>query len=378
MRTYLRVSHVSIRAVVYQPELSAPNTHCLELNKVCPIRRVYHLNASQLSSTMALRKSFPNTLPGMNLITPDNRVIGHSEVQGVLEHVLLPMGFAHEYDQEYDQLYGSATSSSLPVCYSKFLPLEFVYASESITDVLGFEQHHVLQRGITDLVDDYEQEDVARALNTIVRENKAASLLYLHLLHAQQQRFIVCQMTISVAGNVIVGSICQAALDAIGSTARDQSAEELIVAVNESVSYPGISVCHCPRTGLGLDIDDLWAAAEVPCNRLDWNSLSKDCAPIRPILNNESCVERRGGLFRYVAPQDEASNFITRLKQSGIEANAPTNVGFVYHTFNLCVAGRDSQASGAQAPPNGANEIRVSAVGSASSDGLTLVLKLEP
>ncbi|KAF8758820.1 PAS fold [Rhizoctonia solani] len=269
--------------------------------------------------------------------------------------------------------------------------LEFVYASESITDVLGFEQHHVLQRGITDLVDDYEQEDVARALNTIVRENKAASLLYLHLLHAQQQRFIVCQMTISVAGNVIVGSICQAALDAIGSTARDQSAEELIVAVNESVSYPGISVCHCPRTGLGLDIDDLWAAAEVPCNRwtgtrfprtaLLLDRFSADCiithCTNNAILDNESCVERRGGLFRYVAPQDEASNFITRLKQSGIEANAPTNVGFVYHTFNLCVAGRDSQASCA-GPPNGANEIRVSAVGSASSDGLTLVLKLEP
>ncbi|GAB1517337.1 hypothetical protein RhiTH_000383 [Rhizoctonia solani] len=250
--------------------------------------------------------------------------------------------------------------------------LEFVYASESITDVLGFEQHHVLQRGITDLVDDYEQEDVARALNTIVRENKAASLLYLHLLHAQQQRFIVCQMTISVAGNVIVGSICQAALDAIGSTARDQSAEELIVAVNESVSYPGISRYHA--TG--------WTGTRFPRTALLLDRFSADCiithCTNNAILDNESCVERRGGLFRYVAPQDEASNFITRLKQSGIEANAPTNVGFVYHTFNLCVAGRDSQASGAQAPPNGANEIRVSAVGSASSDGLTLVLKLEP
>ncbi|KAF8744736.1 PAS fold, partial [Rhizoctonia solani] len=250
--------------------------------------------------------------------------------------------------------------------------LEFVYASESITDVLGFEQHHVLQRGITDLVDDYEQEDVARALNTIVRENKAASLLYLHLLHAQQQRFIVCQMTISVAGNVIVGSICQAALDAIGSTARDQSAEELIVAVNESVSYPGISRYHA--TG--------WTGTRFPRTALLLDRFSADCiithCTNNAILDNESCVERRGGLFRYVAPQDEASNFITRLKQSGIEANAPTNAGFVYHTFNLCVAGRDSQASGAQAPPNGANEIRVSAVGSASSDGLTLVLKLEP
>ncbi|CAE6347818.1 unnamed protein product [Rhizoctonia solani] len=254
--------------------------------------------------------------------------------------------------------------------------LNFAYASESVTDVLGFEQHDLLQRRITDLVDDQEQEDVVRALNSTTRENKAATLLYLHLLHAQQRRFVVCQMTISVAGNVMVGSICQATLDTIGKTARDQSAEEIIVAVSESANYPGMVRYRAAS----------WTGTGFPRTALLLDRFSADCTITHctnnMILDNESCVERRGGLFGYVAAQDEASvrTFITRLKQSGIEANSPTNVGFVYHTFTLCVAGRDLRVSprSAQTPSNGANEVRVSAVGSASSDGLILVLKLEP
>ncbi|CEL52116.1 hypothetical protein RSOLAG1IB_00653 [Rhizoctonia solani AG-1 IB] len=254
--------------------------------------------------------------------------------------------------------------------------LTFAYTSESVTDVLGFEQHDLLRRRIIELVDDSEQEDVVRALNSISRESKAATLLYLHLLHAQQRRFVFCQMTISVAGNVIVGSICQASPDAIGRTVRDQSAEEVYVAMSESPRYPGIVNYRTVN----------WTGTQLPKTALLLDRFSADCTITHctnnAILDNEACVHRRGGLFGYVAAQDEASvrSFITRLKQSGIEANAPTNLGFVYQTFNLCVDGRDLRASprSAQTSSNGANEVRVSAVGSASSDGLILVIKLEP
>ncbi|KDN51605.1 hypothetical protein RSAG8_00150, partial [Rhizoctonia solani AG-8 WAC10335] len=247
----------------------------------------------------------------------------------------------------------------------------FVYVSGSVTDVLGFEEHQILQLRMADLLPDGEQELVSNALSAAVRENKAAILIYAQLLHSQQREFVVCQISISVAGNVIVGSIRQASLDAIGRTVRDQSAEEVIVAATELTEHPGM-VGYPAFNWTGTR----FARTALLLERFSTDSTITHCTS-NAILDNEACVHQ--SFFRYVAPQDEASvrSFITSLKRSGLQANAATNVGFVYHTFALCVAGRDLRASSAQVSLNGTNEVRVSAVGSASSDGFILVLKRE-
>ncbi|CAE6427283.1 unnamed protein product [Rhizoctonia solani] len=214
----------------------------------------------------------------------------------------------------------------------------FVYVSGSVTDVLGFEEQQILQFKMTDLLPDEEQEPVDNVLSAAIRENKAAISVYAQLLHSIRGVFVVCQMSISVAGNVIVGSISQASLDTIGNTVRDQSAEEVIVAATELTDHPGM---------MGYPALN-WTGTQFARTVLLLDRFSTDC-PIthctnNAILDNETCVYQ--GFFRYVAPQDEASvrSFIASLRRAGLEANGSTN-GFVYHTFTLCVAGRDLRAS---------------------------------
>ncbi|CAE6519986.1 unnamed protein product [Rhizoctonia solani] len=247
---------------------------------------------------------------------------------------------------------------------------QFVYTSESVHEVLGFEQEQIQQLRLVDLLDDDEREDVIDSLTAAVGENKTASVLYLRLLHGQLgQGYVVCQMTVSVAGNVIVGSICRPEPATIGITARDQSAEEVIVATDyvdysNMTGYPAVNWTgtQSPRTALLLD-------------RFGLNATISHCTN-NAILNNETCVQE--SFFSYVAERDVVSSFLGRLRRpSGAGDNTPASVGFLYDAFTLCVTGRDSRASNARASSNGVDEVRVSVVGSASSDGLILVLKRE-
>ncbi|KAH7340571.1 hypothetical protein B0J17DRAFT_704983 [Rhizoctonia solani] len=250
---------------------------------------------------------------------------------------------------------------------------KFVYVSESVEEVLGFEDHQMIQLKMNDLVADEEQVYVDSVLRTAIRQNKAATVLYLQLLHRLEQKFVLCQMAFNNAGNVIVGHICQASPDAVGNSVRDHSAEEVIVAATEHVDHPGMR---------GFPAYN-WTGTRFPRTALLLDRFAADCTITHctnnAILNNETCVQQ--SFYRYVAARDEASvrSFVSNLKQTRIDANIPMNAGFVYHTFTLCVRGRDLPASprNAQVPSNGDDEVRVSVVGSASPDGIILVIKRE-
>lgn len=91
-------------------------------------------------------------------------------------------------------------------------------------------------------------------------------------------------------------------------------------------------------------------------------------------------------------------SFMSRLKRSGIGADAPASVGFEHVTFAMCIGGRDLMSSlvldifcvvflslialnsprSAHTPMNGSDEVQVSAVGSAASDGIILVVQRDP
>lgn len=253
--------------------------------------------------------------------------------------------------------------------------LEFVYVSESVTDVLGFNPQDLLHRSIGEFIHPDEKENALGRLRGIARDNKVASLVYLRLLH-REVRFEVCIMGNSVANNVIAGSISIAGMETTtGAAARNASAEE-VISVTELVPPPG------DRWGPSTAA---WIRSQLPRTAFLLDRFSVDC-PIThctngAILDPETCVHQQGGFFRYVAERDEAlfRTFITSLKRSGLEANDPTNIGFAYLTFTMCIAGRNLRSSprSAHTSTNGSDEVRVSAVGSASSDGLILVVKRE-
>ncbi|CUA73185.1 putative transcriptional regulatory protein C965,10 [Schizosaccharomyces pombe 972h-] [Rhizoctonia solani] len=226
-------------------------------------------------------------------------------------------------------------------------------------------QPRALGHKINELLAEGEAEFVIRTLRTAIGRNKAAVLLYLQFLEVRQGTYVPCRMVFSVAGNVIVGSVSLASLDTIGTTIHDQSAEEIIIAVTELTHHPG--VVGCPAAN--------WTGTQFPRTALLLDRFTLHCDIIHCSNNailSTNCVGVRGGILKYVVERDIASvrDFIRSLKRSGIKADSPTNVGFLYHTFALCVAGRDF------IPLTG--EIRVSAVGIASSDGIILVLKREP
>ncbi|CAE6463018.1 unnamed protein product [Rhizoctonia solani] len=248
---------------------------------------------------------------------------------------------------------------------------KFAYVSESVSEVLGFEDDEMLRLKMDDLIADEEQVYVDNVLRTAIRQNKAATVLYLQLLHRLEQRFVLCQMAFSIAGNVIVGHMSRASPNAIGNSVRDHSAEEVIVAASEHVDHPGM---------MGFPAYN-WTGTRFPRTALLLDRFAVDCTITHctnnAILNNETCVQQP--FYRYVAVRDEASvrSFMTNLKNTRIDANIPINAGFVYHAFTLCVRGRDLPASSAQAPSNADDEVRVSVVGSASPDGIVLVIKRE-
>ncbi|CUA75168.1 hypothetical protein RSOLAG22IIIB_01816 [Rhizoctonia solani] len=250
---------------------------------------------------------------------------------------------------------------------------KFVYVSGSVTDVLGFEEEQILQYRLEDLLEDEDQEPVSNALSAAFHGNKAAIVVYTQLIHSVQREFVLCRMTISIAGSVIVGSITQASLDNISDAPHDRTAEEVIIAAARFSDYSSI-MGYIAQNWTGTR----FARTVLLLDRFSQDALITHCTN-NAILDNESCVEQY--FFRYVAAQDEASvrSFVGSLRRPGVEANAPINVGFVYHTFTLCVAGRDHRASPRSTQPmtNGNNEVRVSAVASATSDGIIMVLKRE-
>ncbi|CAE7059662.1 unnamed protein product [Rhizoctonia solani] len=247
--------------------------------------------------------------------------------------------------------------------------LQFVYVSGS-TDALGFHESHILPLTMLKLLPDEEQEPVRDALSAVVRENKTAIVIYARLLHATRRRFVPCQITVSFANNVIVGGICEASFDIIGETARDRTAEEVIVVSTEHTDHPGM---------VGYPAYN-WTGTQFARTILLLQRFSSECTITNcsnnAILDNETCIGQ--SIFRYAAPQDEDSvrSFVGDLRRSKPEADSPANIGFTYHTFSLRPAGGNQQGPN-QAMFPGASEFRVSAVGFTTSDGIVLVLKRE-
>ncbi|KAG8781238.1 hypothetical protein FRC12_022102 [Ceratobasidium sp. 428] len=80
--------------------------------------------------------------------------------------------------------------------------LNFVYVSESVTEVLGFEIHDLVNRDLSMdiLFHEQEKEHAVRTLNETARNDKVACLVYLQLYH-NTRGFVDCVMTQSAVND---------------------------------------------------------------------------------------------------------------------------------------------------------------------------------
>ncbi|KAF8610431.1 hypothetical protein BDV93DRAFT_601440 [Ceratobasidium sp. AG-I] len=261
--------------------------------------------------------------------------------------------------------------------YSSFIfmlqgnSLDVVYVSESVSDVLEFNQQDLLNRPLELFLNPDEKDEVMSVLRDTAQKDKAACLAYFMILH-KREGFVACTVAHSAANNIIVGSVSQAAAGAAVATERNGSAEEVMV-ITDSIQLPGDEAWRSRRLS--------WPNQGAPRTAFVLDRFSNKCAITHctngAILNPETCVGPQSNFFKYVAKRDEerVRSFIAGLKRSGIGAAAPADAGFRYEKFTMCVSGRELAPAAEDTPADSFDEVQVSVIGSAASDGLILIVR---
>ncbi|KAN0118617.1 hypothetical protein V8E52_005040 [Russula decolorans] len=89
----------------------------------------------------------------------------------------------------------------------------WVFMTESVSELLGYEPHELVGSPSLDLVHPDEFRDVKSLHYTTISQDKAAVLAYLRLKHKDPYKgYILCAISRTVAFNVLVGSVSFAAM----------------------------------------------------------------------------------------------------------------------------------------------------------------------
>ncbi|KAF9054888.1 hypothetical protein BJ165DRAFT_1337665, partial [Panaeolus papilionaceus] len=85
---------------------------------------------------------------------------------------------------------------------------KWLYMTESVTDLLGFEPHELIGRPSLELVHPDEFPRVRRLHYDTIQQDKAACLVYLRMRHKDPYRgYVLCGVSRTVVHNVLVGSV---------------------------------------------------------------------------------------------------------------------------------------------------------------------------
>ncbi|KAI0301203.1 hypothetical protein B0F90DRAFT_359072 [Multifurca ochricompacta] len=89
----------------------------------------------------------------------------------------------------------------------------WVFLTESVSELLGYEPHELVGSPSLDLVHPDEYRDVKNLHYTTISQDKAAVLAYLRLKHKDPYKgYILCAISRTVAWNVLVGSVSFASM----------------------------------------------------------------------------------------------------------------------------------------------------------------------
>ncbi|KAI0755111.1 hypothetical protein C8Q80DRAFT_411182 [Daedaleopsis nitida] len=258
---------------------------------------------------------------------------------------------------------------STPACVSFIGIVDFtedakwVYCSESVYDLLGFEPHELIGTSSLLLVHPDEFSEVKELHYTTISSDQAAVLAYLRMKHKDPYKgYILCGISRTVCQNVLVGSVSFAApgpkamhnastaqeVKIITPTAKDlefrrwNDPNPMPPCPLPSSRSPSpdrrerskpISFDPLPeqsvRTALILD------RFTLNCNILYCSNDS--------LISTTACMGR--SFFDFVARKDEVlvRSWIDVIKSWGVnERGQPSDGGFGFGKFNLTIRGRDS------------------------------------
>lgn len=239
----------------------------------------------------------------------------------------------------------------------------WLYASESCADLLGYEPKDLIGRPSLELVHPDEFKDVKQIHYDTISQDKAAVLLYLRMKHKDPYRgYVLCGVSRTVVHNVLVGSISYAAPGAKAfhnaSTAQEitvvtPSAKNLeLRRWNDPSPMPPSPIP--PPMGLPRNKDGVITFEHLPNQSirtaLILDRFSMHC-PVNYCSNDllVSTIDIMGrSFYDFVAVKDEdiVRSWIDVVKSWGVnERGAPSDGGFGFGKFMLCVSGRDSSQS---------------------------------
>lgn len=313
----------------------------------------------------------------------------------------------------------------------------WVYASESVTDLLGYDVGEIVGRPALDLVHPDEFPQVRAMHYDTIKQDKAAVLAYLRMKHKDPTKgYILCGITRTVCQNVLVGSVSYASL---GPRAmhNNSTAQEVTVVTpwakdlefrKWSDTNP-MPPCTLPSEMLGYPNGVYYPPPSRSSPHYQPPPQTITFAPLPPMsrrtalildrfterstvvyCSNDSIVKTLNIMGRtfydFVVPKDEdrVKDWIVTVKGWGVnERGQPSNGGFGFGKFTMCVEGRDSSATTDPVPSsrNGRNhtknnrhrdrgiwgdrprgysysygeEVVVDAIFSAHSDGLMVILR---
>jgi len=112
---------------------------------------------------------------------------------------------------------------------------KWLYMTESVTDLLGFEPRELIGRPSLELVHPDEFPRVKKLHYDTIQQDKAAVLVYLRLRHKDPYRgYVLCGISRTVVHNVLVGSVSFASPGA--KALHNASTAQEITVITESAS----------------------------------------------------------------------------------------------------------------------------------------------
>ncbi|KAH9931642.1 uncharacterized protein BXZ73DRAFT_77666 [Epithele typhae] len=238
---------------------------------------------------------------------------------------------------------------SSPACVSFIGIVDFtehanwVYCSESVCDLLGYEPRELIGTSSLHLVHPDEFSEVKELHYTTISQDQAAVLAYLRMKHKDPYKgYILCGISRTVCQNVLVGSVSFAApgpkamhnastaqeVKIITPTAKDLEFRQRPRDKSQAISFDPLPE-QSLRTALILD------RFSVNCTILYCSNDS--------LLPTTTCMGR--SFFDFVSVKDEplVRSWIDVIKSWGVnERGQPSDGGFGFGKFSLIVHGRDS------------------------------------
>ncbi|TDL22159.1 hypothetical protein BD410DRAFT_723382, partial [Rickenella mellea] len=323
----------------------------------------------------------------------------------------------------------------------------WLFSTESVSDLLGFEPHEIIGKPSMDLVHPDEYGAIEKLHFDTIRQDKAAVIAYLRLRHKDPYKgYILCAVSRTIVHNVTVGSVSFASPGA-KAMHNASTAQEITIISPSAANFefrrwgdpspmPPSPIPRAmspkdtpsPDSSSGSDCESNLSASP---SRLSFKTqqqpppqsvrtalildrFSVNC-PIIYITNDQmlstTAVMGRS-FFDFVSKRDEelVRSWIDVIKSWGVnERGQPSDGGFGFGKFTVCVKGRDSSLRNTEPPsvrhrqkPSGGNphqprqtsqkcnqrggatkavtrrpsdELTVDAIFSAHSDGLMVILR---